>query len=149
MLSTSRKKALKSVCISRKNFYQQEKGYFLKLKFFQILIMVSTSININCKFLSSLGEIVFFYSDLFASKNHSQNVGANSLRKTSLLLVETIFLVSKKHFFHFSDIPGCENTFSAKLKRIFKFLILVSRHGFSVYRNFFQNFVEANPACGN
>ena len=81
--------------------------------------MVSTSININCKFLSSLGEIVFFYSDLFASKNHSQNVGANSLRKTSLLLVETIFLVSKKHFFHFSDIPGCENTFSAKLRNVF------------------------------
>ena len=39
--------------------------------------MVSTSRNKNCKVLSSLGEIVFCYSDFFASKNHYQNVEAN------------------------------------------------------------------------
>ena len=36
------------------------------------------------------------------------------------LLAETIFLASEKHFFfHLLDIPGCENSFSIKWKRIF------------------------------
>ena len=40
--------------------------------------------------------------------------------KTSLLLVVTVFLATEKQFiFHLSDIPGCENSFSVKWKRIF------------------------------
>ena len=86
MVSTNRKKALKSVSISRNkvfknwippNFHYQEQGYFLKIWFFLISIMVSTSRNKSCKILFCLGEIVFLYWEFFASGNHYRNMEAN------------------------------------------------------------------------
>ena len=61
--------------------------------------MVSTSRNKSRKIISCLGEIVFSYSEFFASGNHNRNVEANFERKTSLLLVETTSVASKKQFF--------------------------------------------------
>ena len=81
--------------------------------------MVSTSRNKSCKILSCLGEIAFFYSEFFASGNHYHNVEANFERKTSLLLVETVFLDSEKVFSIFqiflavkTDFPVSGNRFS-------------------------------------
>ena len=65
--------------------------------------MVSASRNKSCEIIFCLGEIVFFYSEFSASGNLYRNVEANFLRKTSLLLVETAFLASKKQFFRQLD----------------------------------------------
>ena len=70
----------------------------------------------------------------------------NFYRKISLLVVEIIFLASKKQFFHLSDIPGCENSISVKWNHIFnEFFIPASENEFSLYwkqYSFIQSFVE-------
>ena len=103
--------------------------------------MVSTSRNKSCKILSCLGEIVFFYSEFFASGNHYRNVQANFQRKTFLLLVEIsqFFWLVKNSFFHLSDIPGCEISFSVKWKLFCnKFFIPASGNKFSLqWKEFF------------
>ena len=57
---------------------------------------------------------------------------ANFFGKTSLLLVETVFPVSEKRFFHLSNIPGNENSFSLG-KRVSKdFFIPAGGNEFSI-----------------
>ena len=90
MVFPSRKKALKSFPLAGKrlvfkncippNFHNQKEGYLLKIWFFLISIMVSTSRNKSWKILSCLGEIVFFYSEFSSSGNHYRNVVVNSLK---------------------------------------------------------------------
>ena len=113
MVSTSRKKVLNLLPLAGirllfknwipSNFHQQEKGYFLKIGFLLISIMVSTSRNKGCKILLCPDETVFFDSNtFFASRNHYWNyVEASFFKKASLLLVETVFLASEKQFFSF------------------------------------------------
>ena len=84
------KKTLKSVAISRnkitfKNWnlriFHKQEGYFLKIAFFLISVMVSTSKNESCKILFCLGEIVLFYSE-YSSGNHYWNyVEANVFKE--------------------------------------------------------------------
>ena len=83
--------------------------------------MVSTNRNKNCKILSCLGEIVFFYSEFFASGNH----GGQFLKKKLLCSQQKLFFwLVKNSFFCLSDIPDCENSFSVKWKRFFnKFFV--------------------------
>ena len=63
--------------------------------------MISTIRKKTFLIFSCLVEIVFFCSKFFASGNHYQNMKTIFKRKTSLLLVETGFLVSEKQFFPF------------------------------------------------
>ena len=40
-----------------------------------------------------------FYSEFFTSENHHENLEANFFKKTSLLLIETVFLAIEEQFF--------------------------------------------------
>ena len=147
MLSTSRKKALESVPRQNnvitllfknwrpRNFHWQEECYFKEIWFFLVSIIVSTSENKSCKILFCLGEIVFFsiivffllvvtiieimWKPIFTGK-------------TSLLPVETVFLV-KNLYFNLSDNARSENSFSQGKRFFNKFFIPARGNEFFVY----------------
>ena len=78
--------------------------FFIRIWFFLIPIIVSTSENKSCKILFCLDEIVLFSIVVFfyAIGNHYWNYAkAQFLQKTSLILVETVFLAGEKLLFSF------------------------------------------------
>ena len=94
--------------------------------------MVSTSRNRSCKIFFYLGEIVFFYSRFFASGAFLKPYGGQVLTENFIALSRNYFAASEKEFFPFVkysstsfpctrlDVPGCENSFSVRWKRIFE-----------------------------
>ena len=59
----------------------------------------------------------FFYSEVFASGNHYRNMEANFARKTSLLLLETVFLAGEKTVFSICQIFLAVKKFFHQLER--------------------------------
>ena len=89
--------------------------------------MVSTSRNKSCKILFCVGEIVFFYSEVFANGNHYWNhMKDNFFKKTSLLLVETVFLASEKQFSPFCRYFWLLKQFFGRVETVFFYSELFS-----------------------
>ena len=133
------------------NFYYQDEGYFFKIWFFLISIMVSTSRNKSCKILSCLAEIVFW---VFASGNHYRNMEDNFKRKTSLDLAETVFLASDIQFFPFVRYSWLWKQFFRQVETFFyEFVNPAGEKGKSIFLFralwSFWNSGVAIPACGN
>ena len=58
----------------------------------------STRLKKTDKSLLKMGKKLF-YSEFFTSENHHENLEANFFKKTSLLLIETVFLAIEEQFF--------------------------------------------------
>ena len=125
MVSTNRKKALKSVSISRNkvtfknwippSFYQEEDRLFFKNLIIsnfnngfhqQKQKLENTFLSKQNSFIQSFSFIIEKWRPIF---------------KVKLLCSQQklFFWLAKNSFFHLSDIPGCENSFSIKWKCIF------------------------------
>ena len=128
MVSTSRKEALNPFPLAGKRL-------LLKIGFLPISIsrkmrlffgnLILSNFNNgshqqNCKILSCLGEIVFFYSEFLLVEPIIKTWMPIFKEKLLCSQQKLFFWLVKNSFFHLSDISGCENSFSIKWKRIFQ-----------------------------
>ena len=103
MVSTSWKKALKSVSLGR------NKVTFLKMGFFLISVMVFINRNKSCKILFSQDQLCYWkplWKTIFKERLHCPQQ-------------KRVFQLVKNSFVHLPDIPGCEPKLFVKWKCIF------------------------------
>ena len=95
--------------------------------------------NKSYKILTCLVEIVLIYSEFFASADHYRNVEDNFFKKNFFTPSRNSF--PGYSFFHLTDIPACENSFSVKWKRFINELFIPAsgnRKSFFLFRALLQ-----------